>query len=225
MASGSLHPPLVAKSGARGAVAWYFVAAIGAASLAALIAWAAVVAGGRSEADGLPVLAELPPFELLNERGERFGSADLRGKAWVANFIFTRCPTVCPVLTRKMGSLQPVAQESGGALHLVSISVDPDFDRPDVLRAYAEKAGADPARWTFLTGDAASVRATVLEGFKVSIGRSGSPDDVAGIFHGTHFVLVDSGGWVRGYYASEDSAAVGKLRRDMARLARTVAAR
>ena len=206
-------------------MAWYFVAAIGAASLAALIAWAAVVAGGRSEADGLPVLAELPPFELINERGERFGSADLRGKAWVANFIFTRCPTVCPVLTRKMASLQPIAKEAGSALHLVSFSVDPEFDRPDVLRAYAAKVGADPARWTFLTGDAAAVRATVLEGFKVSIGRRGSPEDVAGIFHGTHFVLVDGEGRVRGYYASEDVEAVDKLRRDMAQMAAAVAAR
>jgi protein SCO1/2 len=184
----------------------------------AMFAWRHAYGG-----DEIPVLGALPAFALLDERGEPFGSADLRGKVWVANFIFTRCPTVCPLFTRKMASLQPLARELGGGLHLVSFSVDPEFDRPEVLRAYAEKAGADPERWTFLTGEAAQIRATVLNGFKVTLGRSA--EDATSILHGTHFVLVDGDGRVRGYYASGDPAAVERLRRDMARLARTDAAR
>jgi protein SCO1/2 len=225
MPSASFEPTTAVAPRARRAVPLTF-AILAAGVLAVLLGVGVVLAGlARSGSDEPPVLGVLPAFALTNERGEPFGSADLRGKVWVANFIFTRCPTVCPLFTRKMGSLQPMAGEFGTALHLVSFSVDPQYDRPEVLRAYAEKAGADPSRWTFLTGDAEAIRATVMEGFKVSVGREGPAEDFAGIFHGTQFVLVDGEGRVRGYYASGEAEAVDKLRREMALLARAASAR
>src|SRR5215211_3592709 len=111
-------------------------AALGATVLALSAAGAlALVFRGRTSGTELPVLGTLPAFTLRSERGVPFGSADLRGKAWVANFIFTRCPTVCPLLTRKMASLQQRAQELGGALHLASFSVVPQSFTTKVLPA------------------------------------------------------------------------------------------
>ena len=197
-------------------------AGLAAVALAALVAL--LERGHRSKAE-LPVLGTLPAFSLTSEQGIPFGSEDLRGKVWVADFIYTRCPTVCPLLTRKMASLQPHAQQLGGALHLVSFSVDPEYDSPEVLRAYAGKNGADASRWTFLTGGPEAIRATVVEGLKTSLGREGPPEDFAGIFHGTHFVLIDGEGRIRGYYASGDADALERLRRDMTTLARSMSDR
>src|ERR671931_583227 len=155
-------------------------AGLAAVALAALVA---LLDRGHRSGRELPVLGTLPAFTLTSEQGIPFGSDDLRGKVWVANFIFTRCPTVCPLLTRKMASLQPRAQQLGGAHHLVSFSVDPEYDSPEVLRSYAAKNGADGARWTFLTGAPEAVRATVVDGLRTSLGREGvAPmENVAGI--------------------------------------------
>jgi protein SCO1 len=204
------------------------VAAVLGAGVAVVAVTAALALAKREHHAGretLPVLGTLPAFTLKSERGVPFGTADLRGKAWVANFIFTRCPTVCPLLTRKMASLQPRAQELGGALHLVSFSVDPEYDSPEVLRAYAAKQGADPLRWTFLTGGPEAIRATVVDGLKTSLGREGPPENFAGIFHGSHFVLIDGAGRIRGYYDSGDGASLEKLREEMTALARSESAR
>lgn len=176
----------------------------------------------QRRAPELPVLGELPPFSLTSQDAQPFGAEQLRGRVWVANFIFTRCPTICPAFTRKMAALQ---EEAKGVdpLHLVSFSVDPEYDTPEVLRAYMEKYGADPRRWTFLTGDPEAIKATVVGGLKTAMGRdeNAPADDLNAIFHGTHFVLVDDQLRIRGYYRSEDPAAVDALVRDMKALARS----
>jgi protein SCO1 len=164
----------------------------------------------------LPVLGTLPEFELTAQDGQPFGSAQLKGKPFVANFIFTRCPTVCPPFTQKMASLQPDARE----FRLVTFSVDPEFDTPEVLSAYARGFKADPRRWIFLTGDEAAVRRTVVDGLKVAVVREGASDDPAALVHGTHFVLVDRALRIRGYYSSLDLARVTQLRKDARALAR-----
>lgn len=167
----------------------------------------------------LPVLGTLPSFALTDQTGASFGSEQLKGKIWVANFIFTRCPTICPTFTRKMATVQERTKELGDAVHLVSFSVDPDYDTPAVLAAYAEKHRANPRRWTFLTGSAEAIRTTVVDGLKISMGREGPADDFASIFHGTHFVLVDEQLRIRGYYRSEDADVLDRLVRDIGLLA------
>jgi protein SCO1 len=164
-----------------------------------------------------PVLATLPAFTLTDQTGEPFGSEQLAGKVWVANFIFTRCPVICPAFTRKMVGVQ---EKTRGLrpLHLVSFSVDPEFDTPEVLAEYARGYQAEPGRWTFLTGEPETIKATVMEGLKVGMGRTGPADDVDSIFHGTKFVVVDGEGGIRGYYDSEDEAAIQRMLKDVARL-------
>ena len=102
-----------------------------------------------------PILATLRPFSLIRESGEAFSSRELEGSAWVANFIFTRCPNQCPMMTARLAALQ---RSLPSKLKIVSITVDPAHDTADALKAYAEKFKTDPGRWFFLTGDPGVLR-------------------------------------------------------------------
>ena len=164
-----------------------------------------------------PVYSTLPAFELTDATGTRFGSKQLAGRPWVANFIFTRCPTICPAFTAKMADVQRAVKDGGLDAHLVSFSVDPVHDTPERLAAYAAKHGADPTRWTFLTGDPESVRKAVVDGLKIAANPIEPDDDPADIFHGSHFVLVDGEGRIRGYYDSNDTDATKRLLADLSR--------
>src|SRR5690606_3323481 len=100
----------------------------------------------------LPELGKVGPFALTDQAGERVDNATLAGKPWVAAFMFTRCPTVCPRITAEMKKLQAAAKQKGVSLHWVSFSVDPEHDTPQVLRDYARTHGLDPGNWPLLTG-------------------------------------------------------------------------
>lgn len=168
-----------------------------------------------------PVLGTLPPFTLTSQADRPFGSEDLRGKVWVANFIFTRCPTVCPVFTAQMAGLQrDLAAKGAAEVRLVSFSVDPSHDTPERLAEYGTRHGADFERWTFLTGEPDAIKTAVVEGLKIAAEPVGPDDDLASVFHGSHFVLVDGEGRIRGYYASEDEHRVEALLREAVALAR-----
>jgi protein SCO1/2 len=167
-----------------------------------------------------PVLGALPPFRFTSEQNLPFGTPELTGKVWIANFIFTRCPTICPVFSAKMAEVQRRSEKLGSAVHLVSFSVDPTWDTPERLKAYGGRFGADPNRWTFLTGEWEALKSTIVDGMKISAGREGDdPDDLNAIFHGTHFVLVDERGQLRGYYDSNVPESIAKVVEDAGRLA------
>lgn len=161
-----------------------------------------------------PVLLPLPAFSLTNERGEPFGSAQLAGRPYIANFIFTECTAACPGLSREMQEIQHRTRNLGTALTLVSISVDPVRDTPAALAEYAKTFGAIPGRWYFLTGTPEAITQTVTDGFKIAMG----PDPVLGTFHGEKFVLVDGASQIRGYY-DRDAAGLDALVRDAGILA------
>lgn len=186
------------------------------AVVAAAISW---IRGPAEE--GLPELYPMPAFRLQSDRGEAFGRDDVAGKVVVANFIFTRCPTVCPSLTAKMASLQKriLPEEK---VHFLSFSVDPKHDTPQVLAEYGKGFDQDPFRWTFLTGDVKEITRAVEEGFKIGMKGADEPDaDPFDIVHGEHFVLVDASGTIRGYY-SNDPDSMDRLVRDARRLLREV---
>jgi protein SCO1 len=175
----------------------------------------------RGEREELPVLGEMPSFELLNHRGEPAVAADFAGQPIIANFVFTRCPTVCPVFSMKMQRVQERTAELGPDLQLISFSVDPAHDTPEILAAYAERYEADPARWTFLTGEADEMRRTVRDGLHIAMEPGGElPDGGPDIIHSTHFVLFDAELRVRGYYDSNIPERIDELVRDARRLAR-----
>lgn len=164
------------------------------------------------------VLSTMPAFSFTDESGKPFGTEQLQGKPWIANFIFTRCPTICPMFTAKMADVQARVKADGLDVHLVSFSVDPAFDSPEVLAAYAKEHGADPALWTFLTGDPEAIREAIVTGLKIAAQPVGEDQDLASVFHGSHFVLVDSKGRIRGYYDSADADATTRMLADLQRL-------
>ena len=158
----------------------------------------------------------VPAFELVNQNGQPFGSAQLAGKIWIADFIYTTCPGPCPMISSRMSELQKPLEKSD--VHLVSFSVDPGKDTPQVLRGYAEKLQADPARWDFLTGPKSAIYKLSHDGFKLAVSDGG---DERGIpVHSTRMVLVDRRGQIRGYYDATEADAVTKLLADTNHLLR-----
>lgn len=164
----------------------------------------------------LPVLGRVPDFSLLDQSGEPFTAAALRGEPWVANFIFTRCRGVCPALTDQMRFLKARCPEAKGR-RIVSFSVDPTHDTPEVLRAYAEQRRAADAKWSFVTGNRDAVYDLVTKGFRLAVRDDGGSVDEP-IVHSEKFVLVDRDLNIRGYYAGLDSQALDRLCRDLRRL-------
>jgi protein SCO1/2 len=183
------------------------------ASVAILLAGAAFLLFRPKPPPPLPAYGALPAFRLTDQEARPFGLAELRGQAWVASFIFTRCETICPAIVAKMRGVKTETADLGPALRLVSFSVDPQFDTPAVLKAYAKQRGAQDDRWVFLTGDYQVMRDTVVNGLKMTMekGDDGDPD---GIFHGSHLVLVDGLGRIRGYYDTSDADVVQRVARD-----------
>lgn len=147
-----------------------------------------------------PVVAELPTYKLTNEQGQPFGTENLRGKTYIANFVFTSCPSVCPKLTKRMSEVQERTKDLGDALHLVTFSVDPENDTPEILKGYAQKYSADPARWVFLTGPLKEIEPVIMQGFKTMVAKKEAPSGMFEIVHGERFVLVDGKGFIRGFY-------------------------
>lgn len=141
---------------------------------------------------------DLPGFELVDQSGQKRSKADFAGKVWIADFIFTTCPSICPRLTEKMSALSKRTADAPD-LRFVSFTVDPETDTPEALTAFGAKYGADPARWSFLTGEPKHVEDVVLKGFKQVLSR----DSGGMIFHSERFVLVDKRGKVRGFYETE----------------------
>ena len=163
-----------------------------------------------------PVIGHVADFKLTDHTGKPFGTAELAGKVWIANFIFTRCTTVCPIFTEKMARLEEKAPD---AIRFVSFSVDPEYDTPPVLTAYAKAKGADTRRWSFLTGPIDDVRKTVVDSMKVAVDKDPNATDPGmAIMHGTYFVLVDGKGQIRGVYAMSDESAGKRILEDAGRI-------
>ena len=161
-----------------------------------------------------PVLGTVPDFRLVDQTGAPFGPDRLKGRVWIADFVFTRCPDVCPRMTER---LVGVHRALGERVNLVSVSVDPEYDTPERLAAFARANGAESPRWHFLTGDSRHVQQAVLRGFNVAFSRGS--EDIATLTHGVHVVLVDGRGRIRGYYDSNDGDALERLVADARRLA------
>lgn len=175
------------------------------AALAGVVLIPAVRPLLRFEPDPPPVVGQLPEWRLVDQNGKVLGSTDLAGDVYVASFLFTRCPDVCPRMTASLRQLERRFREEGvRAVRLVSFSVDPAYDTPGRLRDYARNHGLDEERWSFVTGNEREVRSLVVDGFEQPMGERlilwGGAVDVA---HTTRLVLVDQNGRIRGDYGSD----------------------
>ena len=140
-------------------------------------------------------------FALTERSGHQVTADDLRGKVWIASFIFTRCSGPCPQVTAAMADLQT---EFAGQpdVHLVTFTVDPEYDTPKILTQYADRFHADPDRWLFLTGKESDVYRLLRDGFKVGASKNADAAPGEAVSHDTHLAVVDRDGHVRGYYSA-----------------------
>ncbi|KYD32573.1 MULTISPECIES: SCO family protein [Anoxybacillaceae] len=138
-------------------------------------------------------------FTFTDQNGQSFGLSDLKGKVWVADFIFTNCETVCPPMTANMAKLQDMVKEEGLDVEFVSFSVDPENDNPEILKQYAKKFNADLSNWHFLTGySQEEIETFARKNFKAIVQKPKQGDQV---IHGTDFYLVDQQGKIVKYYS------------------------
>ena len=153
----------------------------------------------------LPVLGPVADFALLNQDGRAVTLADLSNHVWVADIIFTRCAGSCPVMSQSMKSLQDALPPASRA-KLVTLTTDPEFDTPPVLKKYAERFGADSNRWMFLTGTKAEIGKLAADSLKLSAVPV-KPEDrqnPADLFiHSTIFVIVDKHARLRGTFETQ----------------------
>lgn len=168
----------------------------------------------RRDVEQLPVIRAVPEFSLTDQNGQTVTNADLRGKIWITDFIFTRCKGPCPLMTARMLEMQKALSKTP-EVKLVSVTVDPAYDTPEVLKAYAEANFADPERWKFLTGDKAVIEKLVTDGFMQHLAEeNGEP------VHGTMFLVVDGNGMVRSARVLEDPELIPKILTDTGNLLR-----
>ena len=157
--------------------------------------------------NNLPVIGNIPDFEFVNSEGETITLTSLKGKVWVADFIFTTCNMACPIMTGNMNIIHKKYKQNDD-VRLVSISVYPEYDTPEVLAKYASQYNANTDRWYFLTGEESTVQEVIKDGFKI-----GDYEDI--IFHSEKFALVDRSGMIRAYYNGMKTEDMKKLKKDI----------
>lgn len=151
----------------------------------------------------LPVMGQVPEFQLTSQDGKPFDGKSLLGHVWISDFVFTHCPGPC----LRMSSLMSRLQQSPPDIKLISFTVDPERDTPAALTAFAAKYNPQPGRWFFLTGSRDTLQTLSRDTFKLG--------DVDGSMnHSTRFVLVDKKGRVRGVYGTQEGDPVGRVRSD-----------
>ncbi len=186
----------------------------------------------------LPDYGPAPAFALTDPWGRTVRADDLRGKVVLASFLYSACTDACPLLAPRLRDLQEALRRDGHlgtrAL-LLTFTVDPERDTPEVLRDYALRVGADPAGWRFLTGEPATVQRLIEEGFRLGVQRvplaagqrvrhvhadgTVHEHDYDTVVHSNRFVLIDREWRIRGYYDGLE-VPLERLQHDIAALLR-----
>jgi cytochrome oxidase Cu insertion factor (SCO1/SenC/PrrC family) len=172
--------------------------------LAATLVLAFLLAQLKTLGRPLPVIGRVADFAVTNQLGRPVSLADLRGQVWVADIIFTRCSGPCVAMTRRMKDLQQALPPASKA-RLVTLTTDPDFDTPTILKTYSERFNADPNRWWFVTGTKAQIARLAIDSLKLTViekkaEERENPQDL--FIHSTIFVVVDKHGQLRGVFES-----------------------
>jgi len=186
----------------------------------------------------LEVYGRVPDFSFIERSARRITLADLVGKVWIVNFFYTECTDTCPLQSANMARLQ-AALSAEPDVRLVSISVDPEHDTPEVLSEYAARFRADPERWLFLTGPRDAIYWLAIEGFRLGVVDQGEKvqqgtgegrvwlgpvsarahpvpnPERKPIIHSSRFVLVDRQAQIRGYYHGTDRESLERLRENV----------
>jgi protein SCO1/2 len=166
---------------------------------------------------------KIQDFSLVNQLGDTVSWNDMKGKVVVADFFFTRCPTICPALTSNMKRLQEslnngqrVGDNTNRDVHFLSFSIDSERDSVKQLKAWADRFQINPDTWWLLTGEKKTIYDLAIKEMRIGL-QDGEGVDT-NFFHSDYFVLLDSNRYVRGYYHGLDSTALARLSRDMVML-------
>jgi protein SCO1/2 len=161
----------------------------------------------------LPIYGRVGEFVLTNQSGLRFASDELRGRVWLADIIFTRCPGPCVTMSALMSDLRKTFAAEH-RVQFISLTADPEHDTPAVLSAYGKRFGAAVDRWQFLTGPKSEVYRLAVDGLKLTA-LEPDPDQRASdedlFIHSLTFVVVDAEGQVRGVFDSGEESAAGQI--------------
>lgn len=150
----------------------------------------------------------IPEFSFLNQEGEKIGRSQMEGKLTIVDFFFTSCPSICPVMSKEMERVNDIFREES-KVQIMSISIDPEYDTPAVLKQYAEKHQAIPGKWHFLSGSKEETFSLARCGFVLpALDGNGIPDDFV---HSDKFILIDDLGRIRGYYSGTNREDVDLL--------------
>jgi protein SCO1 len=168
---------------------------------------------GQSRAS-LPVLGQIPEFQFTESHGQPFGLTNLKGKICVVDFMFTRCPELCPMMSAKLADLY---REFAGSdsVQFVSITVDPDYDSLPVLQKYGLSFGVNDNRWVFLRGPIDDVVRLSEKGFMIA--ADNLPEG-----HSSKFILLDQMAQIRGYYDSYGDVDIDLLKRHIRKLSKNI---
>jgi cytochrome oxidase Cu insertion factor (SCO1/SenC/PrrC family) len=181
------------------------------------VGWLLVARNEELELSGppLPVGPTVPEFSLTERSGRPITRADLLGKVWIADFVFTRCSGPCPTLSARMQALQSALADAP-SVKLVTFTLDPVNDTVSVLADYAKRFHADPERWWFVTGDKEEVvQKFVIEGLKQTVIPAQGNDP---LIHSQYLVIVDSAGRIRGAHDGLDAKTKPLVIRDVRKL-------
>jgi protein SCO1/2 len=175
-------------------------------------------AGAQGEMITDTIYYRLPYFSFTNQDGKTVSHKDYEGKVFVADFFFTHCESICPIMSTQMVRLQEKLKKEGlsDKVWLLSHTVDPMHDQPDTLKAYARSIGADLSTWNFVTGESQDIYWQAETGYMLSA----FPSDTAqgGFFHTDRFTLLDRSMRIRGYYDGTSTKSVDQLFEDIKRL-------
>jgi protein SCO1 len=156
----------------------------------------------------LPVFGPAPDFSLLSQDRHSVTRNDYRGNVVIADFIFTECAGPCPLMSAEMSEFQS-SLVNDPKIHLLSFSVDPETDTPEVLKEYSQRFHADSKKWTFLTGDKVAIYNLTRSGFHLTV-----ETDSNSVTHSTKYVLIDKKSMIRGYYDTGDKASLDRMLSD-----------
>jgi protein SCO1/2 len=204
------------RASAKPAIVWKLILILIPLVTLALLLWLRQLEVNALRQRTVSSYGTVPAFSLTNQNGQPFGSPQLLGKIWIADFIYTTCPGPCPMISSRMSELQKPLEKTD--VHLVSFTVDPARDTPEVLRGYAERLQAEPGRWDVLTGPQQTIYDLSRNGFKLAV-SNGSEEKRLPV-HSTRLILVDRHGEIRGYYDAAEADGMTKLLADTNHLLR-----
>jgi len=151
-------------------------------------------------------------FKFVNQNGKTITQSDYEGKIYVADFFFTTCGSICPIMTDNMVRVQDAIKNNPKVM-LLSHTVMPEIDSVEVLKKYATEKGVVDTKWNLVTGDKKDIYTMARKSYLAV--KLGKPDELYDMVHTENFVLVDTKRRVRGFYDGTDKEAVDRLIEDI----------